>query len=335
MLRHSSDEEPGYSRQKKGRSWAYFDAHGKRVTNRDEIERLNAIGLPPAYGDAWFCKDANGHLQATGRDARGRKQYRYHEEYRKRQDRSKYADALTFGQALPKLRKRVEKDLRKRKLDRDTVLAAVVRLLDTEFIRIGNEEYAKSNKSFGATTLRTHHLRHKGSKLRMRFPAKHGIVRDVTITDRNLKRIVGKCHDLPGQPLFQYVNGDGQPQPVNSSDVNDYIRNATGLDFTAKHFRTWGASVIFFEQMLEKVEAQRLSLKTALEPVADALGNTPAISRKSYVHPGLIDALQDDPRDPLKGFALPRARRRLSRAETGFLKYLKKRRRTAPSKAAA
>lgn len=325
-MRHSSDDEPGYTRRQMGRGWGYFDERGKRVTSRREIDRLNEVGLPPAYTDAWFCKDASGHLQATGRDARGRKQYRYHPDYRRRQDKSKYADCLAFGKALPKLRKRVEKDLRKRKLDRDTVLAAVVRLLDTEFIRIGNEEYARSNKSFGATTLRAHHLRYRGGKLRMRFPAKHGIVREVTITDRNLKRIVGKCQDLPGQMLFQYINGDGEPQPVTSADVNDYIRDATGADFTAKHFRTWAASVIFFEQMLAKAEKKRLSLKTALEPVAEALGNTPAISRNSYVHPVLVDALKQDPRGPLSGFTPPPPRRRLSAAETGFLKFLQKRR---------
>ena len=333
--RHSSDSEAGYTRRRIGRSWAYFDEEGNRVTDRDEIDRLNAIGLPPAYTDAWFCKDANGHLQATGIDARGRKQYRYHPDFRKRRDKSKYANCLEFGEVLPRLRARVEKDLRKRKLDRDTVLAAVVRLLDTEFIRIGNEEYARSNKSFGATTLRTHHLRHQGGKLKMRFTAKHGIVREVTISDRNLKRIVGKCQELPGQLLFQYINGDGVPQPITSADVNAYIREATDGDFTAKHFRTWAASVIFFEQLLAKSEESRLSLKTALEPVAEALGNTPAMSRKSYVHPALIDALQQDARDPLGRFEPPRARRRLSPAETAFLAFLKKRRRPAPQKVTA
>ena len=324
-LRHSSDEEPGFTRKRLGRHWAYFDESGKRITNRDEIDRLNAVGLPPAYTDAWFCKDANGHLQATGRDARGRKQYRYHPEFRKRRDKSKYADCREFGEVLPKIRARVERDLRKRKLDRDTVLAAVVRLLDTEYIRIGNEEYARSNRSFGATTLRSHHLRHKGGKLLARFPAKHGIMREVTITDRNLKRVVGKCQELPGQLLFQYVNGDGVPQPVTSADVNEYIREASGGDFTAKHFRTWAASCIFYEQMLDAQE-KRISLKTALEPVAEALGNTIAISRKSYVHPKLIEAVQDRPEGPLKGMARPRPRRRLSSEETGFLQFLKKRR---------
>jgi DNA topoisomerase-1 len=326
-LRHSCDDEPGYTRKRQGRYWAYFDEQGKRITDRDEIDRLNAIGLPPAYGDAWFCRDSNGHLQATGRDARGRKQYRYHPNFRKRRDKSKFAECREFGEALPKLRARVEKDLRKRKLDRETVLAAVVRLLDTEYLRIGNEEYARSNKSFGATTLRAHHLRSNGGKLQMRFKAKHGIVRELTITDRNLKRIVSRCQDLPGQLLFQYINGDGIPQPVTSADVNDYIRYATGGDFTAKHFRTWAASVIFFEQMLEAEEKRRLSLKTALEPVAQALGNTPAISRNSYVHPKLVEAIQTNPRDPLDGMAPPRARRRLSSSEAGLLRFLQKRKR--------
>ena len=324
MLRHSSDSEPGYTRKRHGRYWQYFDEKGKRVTDRDEIDRLNSIALPPAYNDAWFCKDSNGHIQATGKDARGRKQYRYHPDYRAKRDASKYDGCREFGEALPKLRARVDKDLRKRKLEKDTVVAAVVRLLDKEHMRIGNEQYAKANKSFGLSTLRSRHLRKSGGKLKMRYVGKHGIVHEATITDSHLKRIVAKAQDLPGQMLFQYVNGDGEPQPITSSDVNDYIRGATGQDFTAKHFRTWGASVIFFEQLLAKAEQERISLKTVLEPVAEALGNTPTMSRKSYVHPCLIDALQDDPRDPLHGMKRPRARRRLSSSETGFLKFLKK-----------
>ena len=332
MLRHSSDDEPGYSRQKKGRSWAYYDEDGQRVTDRAEIDRLNAVALPPAYADAWFCKDPNGHLQATGRDARSRKQYRYHPDYRLKRDTSKYEGCREFGEALPRLRARVERDLKRRKLERNTVLAAVVRLLDREQMRIGNEEYARDNKSFGATTLRSRHLKRIGGQLKMRFAGKHGIIHEATITDRNLKRVVRKCQELPGQMLFQYVNGDGVPQAVTSADVNAYIRDATGGDFTAKHFRTWGASVIFFKEMLAKAEEKRLSLKTALEPVAEALGNTPAISRKSYVHPLLINVLQDDPRDPLHGFTPPPPRRRLSTAETGFLAFLRKNRPRRPKR---
>ena len=274
MLRHSSDSEPGYTRKRSDRYWKYFDEKGERLTDRDEIERLNSVALPPAYTDAWFCKDPEGHIQATGKDARGRKQYRYHADFRAKKDASKYDGCREFGEALPKLRRKVENDLKKRKLERDTVLAAVVRLLDREHIRVGNEQYAKQNKSFGATTLRSRHLRKVGSKLKMRFTGKHGIVHEVTVTDANLKRIVMKCEDLPGQHLFQYLNGDGEPKAVTSSDVNAYIREATGSDFTAKHFRTWGASVIFFEQLLEKAESKRVSLKTVLEPVADCSSAT-------------------------------------------------------------
>ena len=322
MLRHSSDSEPGYTRHKKGAAWAYFDGD-QRVTDRGEIDRLNALALPPAYIDAWFCKDANGHIQATGKDARGRKQYRYHADFRAKRDASKYDGCREFGEALPKIRRRVEQDMKRRKLDRDSVVAAVVRLLDTEHMRIGNEQYARDNQSFGLSTLRSRHVRKKNGRMKMRYTGKHGIVHEATITDASLKRIVAKCQELPGQMLFQYLNGDGEPLPITSADVNDYIRDASGGNFTAKNFRTWGASVIFFEQLLASDE-ERLTLKTVLEPVAEALGNTPTMSRKSYVHPSLIEALQQNARDPLRGMKRPRARRRLSSAETAFLAFLKK-----------
>jgi len=329
-LRHSSDSEPGYTRRKHGRYWQYFDESGARLTNREEIDRLNAIALPPAYEQAWFCRDANGHLQATGVDARGRKQYRYHADYRARRDKKKYTGTLEFGATLPKLRKRVAADLKKRALSRDAVLAAVVRLLDTEYLRVGNEQYARDNKSYGATTLRSRHVKRRGNKLMMRFTGKHGIVHEVPITDSNLKRIVSKCDDLPGQHLFQYITEEGEACPVTSADVNDYIREASGGDFTAKNFRTWGASVIAFDHMLtaQENEKSKISLKTVLEPVAEALGNTPAISRKSYVHPKLIEAARERPRDPLGGLERPRGRKWLSSAEVGLLDFLagKKRR---------
>ena len=322
MLRHSSDSEPGISRKRMGRYWAYFDADGKRVTDRGEIDRLNAVGLPPAYEKAWFCADANGHLQATGVDARGRKQYRYHPAFREKRDSAKYEGLLEFGKALPKLRRRVEQDLKRRSLTREAVIAAVVRLLDRQHIRIGNEEYAKENKSFGATTLRRRHLRRTGHGLMMRFAGKHGIVHEVKITDSNLKRICKRCQDLPGQMLFQYVNGDGEPKPVTSGDVKDYIKEASGGEFTAKHFRTWGASVIACDQLLKKAEHARISLKTVIEPVAEALGNTPAISRKSYVHPKLLEAVKEDSRDPLSGMERPRGRKRMSSSEVALLHFL-------------
>jgi DNA topoisomerase-1 len=322
-----------------GTYWAYFDAQGNRVTDRAEIDRLNAIALPPAYTDAWFCADPDGHLQASGLDARGRKQYRYHPEFREKRESAKYEGLREFVRALPRLRRRVEQDLRRRKLSRDTVLAAVVRLLDRQHIRVGNEEYAKENNSYGATTLRSRHLRRKGQALMMRFTGKHGIVHEARITDTNLKRICTRCQELPGQMLFQYVNGDGEPQPVTSSDVNDYIKQATGGDFTAKHFRTWSASVIAFDQLLKKAENARITVKTVVEPVAEALGNTVAISRKSYVHPQLLEAIKDDSRDPLDGMERPPGRKRLSSAEVGLLQFLganakpKRKNRSAAAKA--
>lgn len=336
-LRHSSDSEPGYRRRKHGRYWQYFDESGERVTDRATIDRLNGIALPPAYTHAWFCKDENGHLQATGLDARGRKQYRYHPAYRTRRDKKKYTGTVDFGAALPKLRRKVASDLRKRSLSRDTVLAAVVRLLDVGYLRVGNEEYARDNKSFGATTLRSRHLKRTGSKLMMRFKGKHGIIQEVPITDSNLKRIVSKCDELPGQHLFQYVAEDGESCAVTSADVNDYIRDATGGDFTAKNFRTWGASVIAFDQMLTASEHEkaRISLKTVLEPVAEALGNTPAISRKSYVHPKLIEAARDRPRNPLNGIERPRRRKWLSSEEVGLIEFLSGRKARVSSKVAA
>ncbi len=336
-LRHSSDSEPGYTRKRMGRYWAYFDENGERVTDRETIERLNCIALPPAYENAWFCKDANGHLQATGVDARGRKQYRYHPDFRARRDKKKYTGTLEFGAALPRLRRKVHADLKGRKLARDTVLAAVVRLLDTQYLRVGNEQYAKENKSFGATTLRSRHVKREGARLTMRFKGKHGIVHEVPITDKNLKRVVSRCNDLPGQNLFQYIDEEGELCTVTSADVNAYIREATGGDFTAKNFRTWGASVIAFEKLLESQEEEKakVSLKTVLEPVAEALGNTPAISRKSYVHPRLIEAARDNPRDPLGGIERPRPRKWLSSAEVALLDFLAGKKRRRPKAARA
>jgi len=323
MLRHSSDSEPGYTRKRQGRYWAYYDGD-KRVTDRDTIDRLNSIALPPAYKDAWFCKDPNGHLQATGIDDRGRKQYRYHPDFRAKAEASKFAGLAEFGKALPKIRRKVDKDLRKRALSRDKVVAAVVRLLDEDYLRVGNREYARENKSFGATTLLSRQVKDDGRKVRMQFKGKSGVQHEVTITDRTLRRIVRQLQELPGQALFQYVNGDGKPHPISSTEVNDYIRDASGGDFTAKHFRTWGATVLAFEQMLDKADNARISVKTMIEPVAEALGNTVAMSRKSYVHPALIEAVKDNPREPLKGLERPRARKWLSSCEVALIPFLAK-----------
>jgi DNA topoisomerase-1 len=334
MLRHSSDTEPGITRKRMGRYWAYFDPDGKRIADRAEIDRLNAIGLPPAYTDAWFCTDPNGHLQATGIDARGRKQYRYHPDFRASAEASKFAGLADFGKALPGIRRQVDKDLRKRALSKEKVLAGVVRLLDDDFLRIGNREYAKENKSFGATTLLSRQVHDDGRKVKMRFKGKSSVEQEVTITDQTLRRLVRQLQELPGQPLFQYLNGDGNPHPITSTDVNDYIREVTGGEFTAKHFRTWGASVLAFEQILNHKEATRISVNTMIEPVAEALGNTVAISRKAYVHPALVEAVKERPRDPLGGIERPRARKWLSECEVGLMQFLAKTGRRKPTPAA-
>ena len=322
-LSYVDDSRQGISRRRKGRYWQYFDAKGARITDRDEIDRLNGIGLPPAYRDAWFCPDPNGHIQAIGYDDKGRKQYRYHPEFRERQEAAKYDRCREFGKVLPKLRRRVQADLRKRRLTRDTVVAAVVRLLDSGRIRVGNEAYAEANKSYGATTLRNRHAKVAGRTVKMRFKAKSGIERELRITDATLSRIVKRCQDLPGQHLFQYLDEAGEPHPVSSTDVNDYIRDATGEDFTAKHFRTWSASVIAFEQICAAGE-EGVGLKALLEPVAEVLGNTPAISRKSYVHPAIVEAVKGAPRKRLS-LHCPRSTKYLSSAERGLIAFLGRR----------
>lgn len=316
------DQQPGITRRKMRHGWGYWDAEGKRITDRDAIDRLNAIGLPPAYTNAWFCPDPRGHIQATGYDDRGRKQYRYHTGFREAQEAAKYDRCIGFGQALPRLRAQVEADLKLRGACKQKAVAAVVRLLDLGSIRVGNEAYAQENKSFGATTLRKRHAQVKGQTLRLQFRAKSGKLRAMTITDASLSRFVRRCQDLPGQQLFGWVDEAGEAHPVSSTDVNCYIREAMRDEFTAKHFRTWGASVIAFEALA--TAPGYIGLKTMLEPVTEALGNTPAIARKSYVHPRLIALTRDREAQTAfrAGLRLPRATRYLSRYERGLILLL-------------
>lgn len=316
----ADDSQPGITRRMLRGKWAYFQPDGERITNRDEIDRLNAIGLPPAYERAWFAADANAHLLATGIDAKGRKQYRYHDDFRAQRDAIKFDQCAAFGHALPRLRARVELDLRDRKLTERRAVASVVRLLDTGQIRVGNEVYAKTNKSFGATTLRQRHAELKGRALRLRWRAKSGKDRDIVVTDKSLIRFVRKVQDLPGQHLFQYLDDDGAPCPVTSCDVNDYVRDVSGGDFTAKHFRTWRASALAFEWLAEPRETG--GLKPLLEFVSEHLGNTPAIARKSYVHPALIEAARDRSHAFRQGLKLPRRTKWSSRHERGLLAFL-------------
>jgi DNA topoisomerase-1 len=318
-LIHTDDSQPGITRKKAGRAWAYFDASGKRITDRDEIDRLNRIALPPAYTKAWFCPDPNGHILAVGIDDKGRKQYRYHPDFRTRQEAEKFDGCVQFGRLLPKLRKRVEKDLSGTTLSREQAIASVVRLLDLGVVRVGNESYARENKSFGATTLRQRHVKVSGQTVKLRFKAKSGKTAEVAVSDRRLAHFVRKMEDLPGQRLFQYVGDDGEVHPVGSAEVNDYLRETMGGDFTAKNFRTWHASAIAFG-LLARAEGQ-LTLKALMEEVGERLGNTPAIARKSYVHPAVV-ALVDRQAKWRKGLKLPRKTQWLSAEERGLLELL-------------
>ena len=321
-LCYVDDKSPGITRRKaRGRGWAYFDADGTRITDRDEIDRLNAVALPPAYERCWFCPNPDGHLLAIGYDAKGRKQYRYHEQFRAAQDAEKYQHTAAFGQKLPAIRRAVDADLRGSTPSRRATVAAVVRLLDQGHVRVGNMSYARENKSFGATTLRNRHASLDGATVAFDYRGKHGKPQHVEIEDRRLARIVERCQDLPGQHLFQYVDADGARHPVTSSDVNDYIRAATRGDFTAKDFRTFAASAIAYRAIVEAGPAG-IGLKAMLAPVAEALGNTPAISRKSYVHPALIALAKSG---GLKGeppVRLPRATRWLEPVERALIAFL-------------
>ncbi|HET9629041.1 MAG TPA: DNA topoisomerase IB [Novosphingobium sp.] len=322
-LHFCDDSLPGITRRRLQRGdhayWAYYDAAGQRITDRGEIERLDRIALPPAYDRAWFCPRGDGHLLATGFDARGRKQYRYHPLFRLSRESAKFDNTARFGALLPLVRKRVEQDLSRRALCRTRAIASVVRLLDTGGIRIGNEAYAKANRSFGATTLRMRHARVKGQALRLRFTAKSGKLREMTITDRSLLRFVRAMQDLPGQHLFQYLDESGGPCPVTSGDVNDYLRETMGGEFTAKHFRTWHASAMGFE--LLATAGGKVGVKALASEVSERLGNTPAIARKSYIHPAVLALVprQEDWRRRLK---LPRATRWLTRHERGLIDLL-------------
>jgi DNA topoisomerase-1 len=317
---YHDDSEPGITRKKMSHGWGYYDPHGTRITDRDEIDRLNAVGLPPAYRDAWFCPKPNGHIQAVGWDEKGRKQYRYHTDFREKRDHAKYDLCAPFGRALPTLRARVEKDLKRCALTKQAAVAAVVRLLDLGHVRVGNEGYVKENKSYGATTLRKRHADLHGRTLKLQYKAKSGKLRTLTITDRSLSRFVKKCQDLDCQHLFSWVDDDGGCHPVTSSDVNDYIREAMGEDYTAKHFRTWSASAIAFEAIA--TADHDIGLKTMLEPVTEALGNTPAIARKSYVHPALLALVKKGQTKFRDGLSLPRQTKYLSRAERGLIAFL-------------
>ena len=297
-LRYVSDAKPGITRKRSGKGFRYVGPDGKAVRDAATLERVRALALPPAYTDVWICPDPRGHIQATGRDAKGRKQYRYHPEWRICRDETKYDRMIAFADALPKIRRRTNADLAKPGLSRERVLATVVQLLEKSLIRVGNDEYAKKNRSFGLTTMRNKHVEVKGSTVKFEFKGKSGVRHSVDVNDKRLARVVRACQELPGQELFEYFDEDGTRCDVDSGDVNAYLKDITGRDFTAKDFRTWAGTVLACTalQEFDPYESQAQAKKNvvqAIEAVAGVLGNTRAVCRKSYIHPAILDSYMD------------------------------------------
>ncbi|VTU02644.1 dna topoisomerase i : Putative DNA topoisomerase I OS=Massilia sp. LC238 GN=FG94_01154 PE=4 SV=1: Topoisom_I [Gemmataceae bacterium] len=317
-VRESSDAKPGLYRERSGDGFRYRTARGALVTDAATLARIRALAIPPAWENVWICPTATGHVQATGRDARGRKQYRYHPAFRSSQEGEKFGRLAAFGKVLGRIRTRVEADLGRPGLPREKVLAAMVKLLDRAHLRVGNAEYAKTNKSFGLSTLQDRHVSFAGGSLRVKFRGKSGVWHDRAISDRRLARVVRACRDIPGQHLFQYRDAEGVAHRVGSSDVNAYIRKASGGEFTAKDFRTWAGTVAALERLMRldppatQKEAASVVV-TVVTEVAAELGNTPAVCRKSYIHPGVFEAFLNS--------ALPRGRRAVSH-ESCVLKVL-------------
>ena len=326
-LRYVDDGIPGITRKRVRSGFAFYDPTGKKITDADEIARIKALAIPPAYERVWISPIPNGHVQATARDARGRKQYRYHKRWREVRDATKFDTIVAFGRALPKLRERVAADLELACMSKDKVVATVVRMLDDTLIRVGNESYARDNDSYGLTTLRPRHVRIEAERrIRLTFRGKSGVEHAITIDDKRLARTIARCRDLPGALLFSYRGEDGETSPVQSEDVNAYLRETMGADFTAKDFRTFAGTVICATALAREPEAPtvgaaKTALKTALEGTAKRLGNTPTVCRKSYVHPAVIETYLDE-----RALALPAARASagLDRDERRVLRFLER-----------
>ena len=292
-LRYVSDEEPGITRRKAGEGWTFVDPKGATITDEKVLERVRKLAVPPAYTDVWICARANGHIQATGRDAKGRKQYRYHAKFREVRDSTKYEHMLEFARGLPAIRETIEAHMNQRSMSRERVLATVVYLLETTLIRVGNDDYARANKSYGLTTLKNRHVDVTGGTIRFAFKGKSGKMWNLKVQDRRIARIVKQCQDIPGQELFQWYDDEGRRHDVTSQDVNDYLREITGRDVTAKDFRTWAGTVLAamalheFETFDSDAKAKK-NVRAAIESVASRLGNTPTICRKCYVHPEIV-----------------------------------------------
>ncbi len=294
-LRYVNGEEPGISRRRSGRGFTYRDADGETIRDKHELARIRSLAVPPAWTNVWICKDGNGHLQATGRDQKGRKQYRYHPQFRELCESTKFDHLAAFARRLPKIREQVSRHMALRGLPREKLLATTVYLLEVTLIRVGNQDYARQNRSYGVTTLRRRHVEVNGSQLRFRFTGKSGKVWMLKLTDRRLARIVRACQELPGQELLQYVDAGGGRHAVTSDDVNRYLREISGGEITAKDFRTWAATVdaaiaLWECAMADNAAPTKKSVKQAIERVATRLGNTPTICRKCYVHPQVVEA---------------------------------------------
>ena len=293
-LRYTSDDQPGISRRGPAKAFAYYSSDGKKLRDRETLGRIKRLAIPPAWKRVWISPHPKGHIQATGRDARGRKQYRYHAYWRQQRDETKYEHTMAFARKLPKIRRRVAADLRRRELDRAKILATVVRLLETSMIRVGNEDYARDNHSFGLTTMRNRHATVRRSEITFSFKGKSSKHHEITLHDSRLARIVRACQDMPGQELFSYVE-NGETRHIDSADVNDYLREITGGDFTAKDFRTWAGTVLAaaafqeLEAVTSSTEAKK-NIGVVVGSVARVLGNTPAVCRKCYVHPEIVSA---------------------------------------------
>jgi DNA topoisomerase-1 len=298
-LRHVSDDRPGIARRRASSGFDYLDEAGKLIGDYEMLSRIKALAIPPAWTDVWICPFANGHIQATGRDARGRKQYRYHPRWCETRDETKFDRMIVFSRVLPRIRKRVDADLRRHGLPRERVLAAIVRLLELTLFRIGNSEYSRANKSFGLTTLRNRHAEISGTTIRIAFRGKSGVWNEGRVSDRRLARIVKNCRDLPGYSLFQYLDEEGERHTIGSADVNDYLREISGEEITAKDFRTWAGTYLAamalqeLDPLGEETTTQRSTLVRAVEQVAGHLGNTVAVCCKCYIHPAIFDGYLD------------------------------------------
>ncbi len=297
-LKYVSDDAPGIRRKTAGKGFTYIGLDGKPLRDRKELARIRSLAIPPAYSDVWICADSEGHIQATGRDQRGRKQYRYHPKWREVRDANKYDELVAFGKSLRQLRAKISEDMKQRGLTREKVLATIVALLDRTLIRVGNAGYAKENQSYGLTTLRNRHVTVDGTTLRFEFTGKSGKAWKLKLQDRRIARVVKACHDLPGQILFQYLDENGERHPLNSSDVNAYLQQISGREVTAKHFRTWAGTVMAAAalsrcEVADKPTVAKRVIKQAIETVAKRLGNTQTICRKCYVHPEIVSAYLD------------------------------------------